>query len=557
MKAALPVLLMGILVSRADTPARAEVPLPLSPALAVAEQQQIATIERLSRSTVAIFEAAGTNGGSGVLISDSGLVVTNYHVTEPCGAKMLVGTSDGRLHDAVLLGLDPTGDIALVQLLSEGPFLPAKIANSDHVAVGDTAIVAGNPFLLAGDFTPSISKGIVSGVHRYQPPSGTLLEYADCLQTDAAINPGNSGGPLFNGHGHLIGINGRGSFEKRGRVNVGVGYAVSINQVMRFVSHLRTGRIVDHASLGATVVTRRSPRTVVNAIERDSDAYRRGLRPGDEIVSLGGRDTPTANALLNAVGVLPAGWRTELEYRREGRLYRTVVRLGPLHSPGELLQAVASDPANLPDLPLTQYEYREGYANYAATRRETERLLRSCRSERAAALQQQAEYVDTTTEETVRLQVASDSAEWLSRSGEFRCDPSRNLASQAFPPDAPGLIGALWVWSRLTVGEEGLIDQVEAFGRVPWMVDQSPADVLIATHRGLQVEVYLEPATGEPLGLEASRDPSEDSVRIEFVRNADNETTTTALPAGMTIWYGDTRFADLREVRDRTAEQAQ
>jgi S1-C subfamily serine protease len=68
-----------------------------------------------------------------------------------------------------------------------------------------------------------VAYGIISGVHRYQYPAGTLLEYADCIQSDAAINPGNSGGPMFDAAGSLIGINGRGSFEKRGRVNVGVG----------------------------------------------------------------------------------------------------------------------------------------------------------------------------------------------------------------------------------------------------------------------------------------------------------------------------------------------
>ena len=67
----------------------------------------------------------------------------------------------------------------------------------------------GNPFLLATDFQPTVTYGIVSGVHRYQFPAGTLLEYTDCLQTDASINPGNSGGPLFDAQGRLIGINGR------------------------------------------------------------------------------------------------------------------------------------------------------------------------------------------------------------------------------------------------------------------------------------------------------------------------------------------------------------
>ena len=94
-------------------------------------------------------------------------------------------------------------------------------------------------------------------MHRYQYPAGTLLEYTDCIQTDAAINPGNSGGPLFDAEGRLIGINGRGSFEKRGRVNVGVGYAISINQIKNFLGRLKSGRIVDHATLGARVAQRR------------------------------------------------------------------------------------------------------------------------------------------------------------------------------------------------------------------------------------------------------------------------------------------------------------
>ena len=141
---------------------------------------------------------------------------------------------------------------------------------------GDWAFAIGNPVLLATDFTPSVSYGIISGVHRYQYPAGTLLEYTDCLQTDASINPGNSGGPLFDSQGRLIGINGRGSFEKRGRVNVGVGYAISINQIKNFLGHLKAGRIVDHATLGARVATRPDGTVAVSDILEDSDAFRRG-----------------------------------------------------------------------------------------------------------------------------------------------------------------------------------------------------------------------------------------------------------------------------------------
>ncbi len=179
---------------------------------------------------------------------------------------MKCGMADGRLYDAVIVGIDPTGDVALIKLLGRDDFPHAELADSDKVRAGDWCFAIGNPFLLATDFKPTVSYGVISGVHRYQPPAGTLLEYTDCLQADAAINPGNSGGPLFDAEGRLIGINGRGSFEKRGRVNVGVGYAISINQIKNFLGHLKSGRIVDHATLGARLATDGTGRVIVDDI---------------------------------------------------------------------------------------------------------------------------------------------------------------------------------------------------------------------------------------------------------------------------------------------------
>ncbi len=143
--------------------------------------------------------------------------------------------ADGKVYDAVIVGIDPTGDVGLVKLFGRDDFPYAELGDSDRLRAGDWVFAMGNPFLLATDLQPTVTYGIVSGVHRYQFPAGTLLEYADCIQTDASINPGNSGGPLFDAEGRLVGINGRGSFEKRGRVNVGVGYAISINQIKNFL----------------------------------------------------------------------------------------------------------------------------------------------------------------------------------------------------------------------------------------------------------------------------------------------------------------------------------
>jgi len=325
--------------------AATESPIALPAAVIAAEQARIDAVAKASRSTVSVFEPGGKGGGSGVVITADGYALTNYHVTQPCGDYMKCSMNDGRLYDAVLCGIDPVGDVALIRLLGRDDFPVADLADSDSVRVGDWCFAAGNPLLLATDFQPTISYGIVSGVHRYQYPAGTLLEYADCIQTDAAINPGNSGGPLFNASGQLIGINGRGSFEKRGRVNVGVGYAISINQIKYFMGHLRAGRIVDHATLGATVGTDDDGRVVVTNILETSDASRRGLQYGDEIVSFGGRPIGSTNTFKNVLGIYPKGWRVPLVYRRDGQQKEIFVRLAGVHRDEELLALINRRPA--------------------------------------------------------------------------------------------------------------------------------------------------------------------------------------------------------------------
>jgi len=251
---------------------------------------------------------------------------------------MKCGMPDGKLYDAVIVGVDPTGDVALIKLLGRDDFPHAEMGDSDAMRPGDWVFAVGNPFLLATDFQPTVTQGIVSGVHRYQYPSGTLLEYTDCLQTDASINPGNSGGPLFDARGRLIGINGRASFDKRGRVNVGVAYAISINQIKNFLGHLKSGRVVDHATLGATVAADEDGRVVVSNILDDSDAYRRGLRYDDEIVRFGGRPISTPNGFKNVLGIFPKGWRVPLSFRRGAERRDVLVRLAGVHSEAELLE---------------------------------------------------------------------------------------------------------------------------------------------------------------------------------------------------------------------------
>ena len=315
----------------------------LDPAVDAAQTQRIAAMQRAAAATVAIFGLDGGGGGSGVLITPDGYALTNYHVSSACGDHMRCGLNDGRVYDAVIVGVDATGDVSLIKLLGREDFPIAALADSGSVRVGQWVFAAGNPFVLAGNLQPTVTLGIVSGVGRYQYPDGTLLEYADCIQTDAAINPGNSGGPLFNFASEVVGINGRCSFEKRGRVNVGVGYAISANQIKHFWGMLSSGRFVDHATLDATVSTEESGKVLISNILSSSDAYRRGLRYGDEIISFADRAVDTTNDFKNILGTLPKDWRVPISYRREGKTYSTLVRLKGVHTEKQLFDLVNAE----------------------------------------------------------------------------------------------------------------------------------------------------------------------------------------------------------------------
>ena len=342
-RAWLPVVLFALVLNTAVVQdGRGEDKIQLDPILVQAELERVEGIRRAMPSAVSVFVPGGGGGGSGVLISPEGYALTNFHVSSPAGTFMRCGLSDGQIYDAVIVGIDPVGDLALIRLLGKDDFPFAELGNSRAAQVGDWCMVIGNPFLLASNLQPTVTWGILSGVGRYQYPSGTLLEYGDCLQTDASINPGNSGGPLYDASGKLLGIVGRASFEKRGRVNVGVGYAISIQQAKNFLGALRSGRIVDHATLGATVATDPDGGVRISNVLESSDAYRRGLRYGAEILEIDGRTVRTANEVQKVLATLPSGWRVKVRYRSSGETQETLVRLMGVHREDELLEKMAA-----------------------------------------------------------------------------------------------------------------------------------------------------------------------------------------------------------------------
>ena len=135
-----------------------------------AEATRVATVARIAPAVLAVYQRSTPGGGSGVLITHDGYALTNFHVVGE-DQFFKCGLNDGNLYDAVLVGVDPTGDVALIKLQGRDDFPTATWGDSDAVRVGDWVFVLGNPFLLASDFQPTTTYGIVSGVHRYQYPA--------------------------------------------------------------------------------------------------------------------------------------------------------------------------------------------------------------------------------------------------------------------------------------------------------------------------------------------------------------------------------------------------
>lgn len=295
------------------------------------EEKRIEVVARVSPAVVSIFNDRHSSGGSGVIIDEQGYGLTNYHVVMGMmnSRRGFGGMSDGELHPLEVLGVDITGDVAMFRITDKDRFVYAPLGDSGGVKRGDPVIAMGNPFSLAEDYTPTVTTGIVTGIHRYQGEGDTLV-YTDAIQTDAAINPGNSGGPLFDADGRVIGINGRISAEMhkyaRGRFNVGLGYAITINQIKRFIPSLRAGLLAKHGTLLATVVDD-VDEVVFNDMYEDAPAWNAGIRVGNRLLRFGDVDIHTANEFLSLLGAYPEDWPVPVTFESFGRTVHKVIRL--------------------------------------------------------------------------------------------------------------------------------------------------------------------------------------------------------------------------------------
>jgi S1-C subfamily serine protease len=176
---------------------------------------------------------SGQAVGSGIVLDTNGNILTNAHVI--AGARQIQVTfSNGQTANATLVGSNTSADLAVIRVsVAASSLQPVTLGNSDSVRVGDAVYAIGSPFGLSG----SLSQGIVSNLK--QSGATSVGNLSGLIQTDAAINPGNSGGPLVNAQGEVIGINT--SIESPVDGNVGVGFAIPMNQVKQLLSALEGG----------------------------------------------------------------------------------------------------------------------------------------------------------------------------------------------------------------------------------------------------------------------------------------------------------------------------
>jgi Do/DeqQ family serine protease len=269
--------------------------------------------------------------GSGVIIDPSGLIITNVHVIEGAD-EITVVLADRREFEAKVMGKDKRTDLAVIRIDTKGEKLThLKMRDSDDLEVGDIVLAIGNPFGVG----QTVTSGIVSALARTQVGINDLNFF---IQTDAAINPGNSGGALVSLDGRLVGVNSA-IFSKSGGSH-GIGFAIPSNMVRSVVAGIAAGGRLVRPWLGAWggAVTAEiasslgMPRPVgvlVKSIYPKGPAAQAGLKRGDILVAVNGREINDPNGLIYRISTLPVGSMAKIKVLRRGRERTLSIRLVP------------------------------------------------------------------------------------------------------------------------------------------------------------------------------------------------------------------------------------
>ena len=289
-----------------------------------------------------------SNMGSGFIISEDGLVVTNQHVVGNNPDEIMISTIYGETYSAELIGSDELTDIALLRIDSDHVFPFVEFSDSDDVLVGEWAIALGNPFGLFEDGQPTVTVGVISAKNRdFSPDPASSRVYIDMIQTDAAINRGNSGGPLLNSNGEVIGVN---TFIYTGGTSagfVGLSFAIPSNRVERIISQLLTSGSVsldydpgmEFTSMTEQLVYRYQLPYVqgllVTSVNKDGPAFSCGIMPGDVILKIGDERVVSETHARAMLRDYKEGDRLSIELLRNDTHYETEMHLRKKIKAGE------------------------------------------------------------------------------------------------------------------------------------------------------------------------------------------------------------------------------
>ncbi len=272
--------------------------------------------------------------GSGVIIKENGYIITNNHVVQEAD-KIEVTLNDNRIFDAVIVGKDPTTDLALIKIEAEN--LPTAVfGNSDDVQIGEWVLAVGNPFNL----TSTVTAGIVSAKGRNINILGGGTAIESFIQTDAAVNRGNSGGALVNSNGELIGINAAiasstGTFE-------GYSFAIPSNIAKKVMEDLLEFGEIQRGFLGIEITELNSRQAeelgldefrgaYIHSIQSGGAADEAGLKQGDLITGVDDTEIRNPSDLLETIGSKRPGDEVTIKYQRNGRTRETTAVLQYIH----------------------------------------------------------------------------------------------------------------------------------------------------------------------------------------------------------------------------------
>ena len=269
--------------------------------------------------------------GSGFIIDEEGIVVTNNHVIQDA-KDIIIRVNGNKEYKAKVLGADPLSDIAVLKLETNEKFIPVKFGDSDKARIGDWVIAIGNPFGLGG----TVTSGIISARNR----SIGLSRYEDYIQTDASINQGNSGGPLFDMNGDVIGIN-TAILGRNG--SIGIGFSIPsnsaklvIDQLIKFGETKRGWlgvRIQDVTKEIADVEKLDKPRgALVASVAENSPSDKAGVKAGDIILEFNGEKIDEMKQLPIIVARTEVGKKVEVKIWRNKKEIIKIITLGRLET---------------------------------------------------------------------------------------------------------------------------------------------------------------------------------------------------------------------------------